>query len=209
MNILAIGAHPDDVEIGCGGFLIKSSKIGHKVYVLCVTRGDFTGLGQVREAEARKCAEDMGAEKIIFLDYRDTELVAEGKLINDIEKVVNEVKPGLVLTHSTTDEHHDHRAVAYSTIEAARYCPNVLCYENPLTKDFKPEVYCDISEVIEQKLGLLSNYRTQEGKMYIKSDAIFGLAQYRALQSRLNVRYCEAYTVVKFKLLDDPFTCQL
>ena len=126
-----------------------------------------------------------------------------GDLVNSIEKIVEKVDPNLVLTHSAKDEHHDHRAVGSATIEAARLAPNILAYENPLTKDFVPQAYVDISDVIEEKIKLLNLYPSQRDKDYLKSNAIFGLAQYRALQSRLaNVKFAEAFQVTKFRLFD-------
>ena len=108
-----------------------------------------------------------------------------------------------MLSHSIKDDHHDHRKVGSSSIEAARYVPNFLTYENPLTKDFIPQVYVDISDQIEEKIKLLSLFESQKDKAYLKSLAIQGLAQYRALQSRIpDVKFAEAFQVLKLKLFD-------
>ncbi len=210
MNVLAVGAHPDDIEIGCGGFLLKSTSIGHDVHILIITRGEASGDPYQRETEAKKAMEFMGARSLYFGNKKDTTLIPDGKLISVIEDVIEKVKPHLVLTHSTSDEHHDHRAVGFATIEAARYYPNILAYENPLTKEFRPEVFVDISDTIKRKVELLSLYKTQENKAYLKRNAIYGLASYRAFQSRLKgIKFAEAFQVMKFKLLDTPFLCQL
>ena len=205
MRILAVGAHPDDVEIGCGGFLIKTAKKGHEVYILVLTLGEASiGSSGDREEEARQSAKAIGAKKIWFGGFRDTELTINGKLVNAIEDVVKKVKPDLVFTHCVEDEHHDHQATGDSTIEAARYVANVFAYENPLTKTFAPKVFVDITEIIEQKVNLLSFFLSQKDKIYLKKEAIFGLAQYRALQSRLeNVRFAEAYQVVKLSFVGE------
>ena len=210
MNILAIGAHPDDIEIGCGGFLLKSTAIGHEVHILIITYGEASGDPHQREIEAKKAVEFIGARGLYFGNKRDTALVPDGTLISVIEEIIEKVKPHLILTHSTSDEHHDHRAVGFATIEAARYYPNILAYENPLTKEFRPEVFVDISDTIKRKVKLLSVYKTQENKAYLKRNAIYGLASYRAFQSRLKgIKFAEAFQVIKFKLLDKPFLCQL
>ncbi|HEX2614083.1 MAG TPA: hypothetical protein VHL10_01205, partial [Nitrososphaera sp.] len=120
--------------------------------------------------------------------------------------------PDIVITHSLGDTHHDHRAIAASTVEAGRFIPSILSYEIPVTKEFKPQVYYDISDVMDDKIELINIFWSQRSKMFLKSNAIKGLAEYRALQSRLNtsVTCVEAFEVQKlcfgkeFKLLKVP-----
>ena len=111
-------------------------------------------------------------------------------------------KPDLVITHPTTDTHHDHRMVAEASIEAGRNVSNILSYEMPLTKGFDPHIYYDISDTMDAKLELLSLFQSQSHKMFLESKAIKGLAQYRALQSRLgsDVSYAESFQIVKVAL---------
>jgi LmbE family N-acetylglucosaminyl deacetylase len=200
MRILAIGAHPDDVEIGAGGLLLKTARSNNEVYIYILTFGEAGGTDiATREMEARASARTIGAREIGFGGFEDTKLQPDGVLVNSIERMVNHVRPDLVLTHSTRDEHHDHRAVGSSAIEAARNCPRILAYENPLTKDFVPQYYVDISDVIGDKVILLSLFDTQKDKVYLIPDAIRGLAQYRAYQSRVSmIRFAEAFQVVKW-----------
>ncbi|MGA6990204.1 MAG: hypothetical protein WBX81_07300, partial [Nitrososphaeraceae archaeon] len=107
-----------------------------------------------------------------------------------------------VYTHPQGDTHHDHRAVVSATFEAARFIPNVLSYEMPLTKDFRPQLYYDISDVIDEKIELLKIFTSQSEKIFLNSNAIKGLSQYRALQSRLgsDVIAAEAFEVMKIGL---------
>jgi hypothetical protein len=101
-----------------------------------------------------------------------------------------------------TDTHHDHRAVAEATIEAGRNVSTVLSYEMPLTKGFEPNIYYDISDSMDAKLELLSMFESQSHKIFLESRAIKGLAQYRALQSRMgsDVLYSESFQIVKAAL---------
>jgi len=204
LKILAVGAHPDDVEIGCAGLLLKAIKSEHDVYVYILTRGEAGGSdGENREKEAKKSARTIGVKELWFGGFSDTRLAPDGVIINSIESIINKIQPNLVLSHSIKDDHHDHRKVGSSSIEAARYVPNFLTYENPLTKDFIPQVYVDISDQIEEKINLLSLFESQKDKAYLKSLAIQGLAQYRALQSRIpDVKFAEAFQVLKLKLFD-------
>ena len=212
MNILAIGAHPDDIELGCGGTLLKASRQGHNVFMYTLTRGAASGDPEQRTKELMQSAKFIGAKRLWIDNFEDTKLSLSSELINHIEFFINKSDPDIVLSHSLGDTHHDHRAIAASTVEAGRFIPNILAYEIPVTRDFKPQVYYDISDVIDDKIELINIFWSQRSKMFLKSNAIKGIAEYRALQSRLNtqVTCVEAFEVQKlcfnkeFNLLKVP-----
>jgi len=212
MNILAIGAHPDDIELGCGGTLLKASRQGHNIFMYTLTRGAASGDPEQRTGELMKSAKFIGAKRLWIDNFEDTKLSLSSDLINHIEFFINKADPDIVITHSLGDTHHDHRAIAASTVEAGRFTPNILAYEIPVTRDFHPQVYYDISDVIDDKIELINIFWSQRTKMFTKSNAIKGIAEYRALQSRLNtqVTCVEAFEVQKmcftkeFKLLKVP-----
>jgi LmbE family N-acetylglucosaminyl deacetylase len=205
MNILAIGAHPDDVELGCGGTLLKAARQGHNVYMYNITRGSASGDPGMRVQELICSSDLIGVSTLWIDDFEDTKLSLSNQLINHIEYFIGKSKPDLVYTHSGCDNHHDHRAIAEATIEAGRFVPNIVAYEMPVTRDFKPQVYSDISDVIDEKIKLLNIFYSQRDKMFIKSNAIRGLANYRALQSRLDpsITSVEAFEVVKLGFASD------
>ncbi len=202
MNILAIGAHPDDIELGCGGLLIKAARNGHTVFLYNLTRGEKAGDPQSRVEELRRSAKYIGAKALYIDRFPDTQLALSSDLINHIESCVNICRPDLVITHPMTDTHHDHRIVAEASIEASRNVSTILSYEMPLTKNFDAHLYYDISDSMDAKLELLSVFESQSHKIFLESKAIRGLAQYRALQSRLgsDVSYAESYQIVKVAL---------
>jgi len=202
MNILAIGAHPDDIEIGCGGMLIKAVRNGHSVYLYNITQGEKAGDPQKRSAELNRTARYIGAKALYIDRFPDTQLSLTSDLINHIESCVSVCRPDLVITHPMTDTHHDHRVVAEASIEAGRNVSSMLSYEMPLTKGFDPHIYYDISDTMDAKLELLSLFQSQSHKMFLESKAIRGLAQYRALQSKLGseVPYVESFQIVKVAL---------
>jgi LmbE family N-acetylglucosaminyl deacetylase len=202
MNILAIGAHPDDIELGCGGLLIKAVRNGHSVYLYNITQGEKAGDPQQRIGELRSTARYIRAKALYIDRFPDTQLSLTSDLINHIESCVTLCKPDLLITHPMTDTHHDHRVVAEASIEAARNVSNILSYEMPLTKGFDPHIYYDISDTMDAKLELLSLFQSQSHKIFLESRAIKGLAQYRALQSRLgsDVSYAESFQIVKVAL---------
>lgn len=211
LKILAIGAHPDDVEIGCGGVLSKLKKIGHEINIYILTYGEAGGGSEEdRRAEATTSAKILGVKEIYFGEFKDTKLLPNGELVNSIEKIVNKINPDMVLTHSPRDEHHDHKAAGSATTEAARYVQNILNYENPLTKDFTPQIFVDITNEIEEKISLLSCFESQREKTYLKNNAIYGLAQYRAYQSRIQgIQFAEAFQVTKLGLFSACEICLL
>ena len=195
---MAIGAHPDDVEIGCGGALLAASELGHDIYIYVATRGEKSGDPEVREDETRKTSELIRATKIKIADFPDTQLKRDGELIDSIESFVRETEPELVFTHSQNDQHHDHQAIALSAIEACRFVPNLLAYESPSARNFQPQAFIDVSDVISKKLKLLDVFMSQRGKKYLRKNAIVGLAEYRAYQSRVEqIKYAEAFEVSK------------
>ncbi|MDA4117186.1 MAG: PIG-L family deacetylase [Thaumarchaeota archaeon] len=207
MNILAIGAHPDDIELGCGGLLIKAAREGHDVFMYTLTRGGASGEPRERTEELKRSAKFIGAKDVQIDDFEDTKLTPGPELINHIESYLHVVDPDLIIMHSEKDIHHDHRAIATATIEAARASSNILSYEIPLTKEFQPEIYYDISDVIDEKVELIEIFWSQNTKLFLKANAIKGLAEYRALQSRLgpSINYVETFEVVKL-CLDKQFT---
>ncbi|MDQ4050365.1 MAG: PIG-L family deacetylase [Thermoproteota archaeon] len=213
MNILAIGAHPDDIELGCGGLLLKAARQDHhNIFMYTLTRGGASGDPEERTKELMQSAKSIGAKRLWIDNFEDTKLSLSSDLINHIEFFIKKADPDIVLTHSLGDTHHDHRAIAASTMEAGRFVPNILAYEIPVTRDFKPQVYYDISDVMDEKIELINIFLSQRSKSFLQSNAIRGLAQYRALQSRFDnsVSCVEAFEVQKlffgkdFKLLNIP-----
>jgi len=213
MNVLAIGAHPDDIELGCGGLIIKAARQGHNIFMYCLTKGAASGNPKQRTDELRRSAKFIGAKKLWIDDFEDTKLSANSDLINHIEHVINSVNPDLILTHSKNDTHHDHRAIGIATVEAGRLNSNIFSYEIPLTVNFYPQVYYDITDVVDEKIELIDIFWSQHSKLYLKANAIKGLAEYRALQTRFNttIKYVEAYEVLKlcldkeFRLFNVPY----
>jgi LmbE family N-acetylglucosaminyl deacetylase len=213
VRILAIGAHPDDIELGCGGMLIKAAREGHDVFMYTLTRGGASGDPKQRSEELRRSGQFIGAKHLWLDNFEDSKLSVTNDLIGHIEHFINKASPDLILTHSYGDIHHDHRAIAVATVEAARFNSNVLSYEIPLTRNFDPKIFYDVSDVIYEKVELIEIFWSQQSKLYLKANAIKGLAEYRALQSRLNtgVKYVEAFEVLKmcfdknFQLLTIPY----
>ena len=199
MNILAIGAHPDDIEIGCGGTLIKYSDRGHKVFSLVMTGGGEGGQAQVRRDEQQKARTIMGVEKVFWGGYKDTHLEVNQKLISKIELVISELNPNFIFCHYPEDTHQDHRHLSMATQSAARNLRNVLFYEGPTSHGFNPQVFVDIGETLERKIEALKAHESQVTKTNIEDLSIVEIARssanFRGIQGR--VKYGEAFSPLR------------
>lgn len=196
-RILAIGAHPDDIEIGCSATLARALDSGHVVWGLILTRGEKGGRAEVRPREARTSAEFLGMEQVRVLDFPDTRLNEQIAEIRDaIEQMVREFKPDIVLTHSSHDLHQDHRAVHEATLQAARNIRSILCYESPsVTPEFHPTLFVDIGDYIDVKVESIKEHWDQHAKPYMQEEQIRAKAVFRGGQARC--RYAEGFEVVR------------
>ena len=199
MQILAIGAHPDDIEFGCGGTLFKYTAKGHQAHLMIMTRGDQGGDPTVREKEQTESQAILGIDRIYWSDYQDTKLVVDKEMINKIEAVIAEVNPDFILTHFPDDTHQDHRHLAQATISATRYVQNVMFFEGPTTQNFTPNVYVDISAGLETKIRALTAHHSQIEKTNIEDMSIVELARstanFRGIQGR--VKFAEAFSSLR------------
>lgn len=199
MNILAIGAHPDDIEIGCGGTLIKYAQKGYHVYLLILTYGEIGADPQIREKEQEESAKLMGAKQVFWGGFRDTHLPQDRPLITVIENVIKNVDPQVVFINNLFDVHQDHRSAAKACLSATRYIKEVLYYEVPTTQDFQPQVFVDIGDVLDKKLELLKVHASQVDRTRVENLSILEVAQscanFRGFQGR--VKYAEGFSAVR------------
>ena len=199
MNILAIGAHPDDIEYGCAGTLIKYAERGHRIYLMVLTEGQEGGSSETRKQEQKNAAELMSVQKIFWGGYHDTQLPLSKELIEKIEEVLGEVNPDLILVNYGDDTHQDHRILTQATMSATRYVRNVLFFEVPTTQNFNPQVFVDISDTLEQKFKVLEAHASQVMKTNIEDMYIIELAQanatFRGIQGR--AKFAEAFAPLR------------
>jgi LmbE family N-acetylglucosaminyl deacetylase len=194
--VLAVGAHPDDVEIGCGGLLSAHAARGDEVAIITLTRGARGGTTATREDESRAAARMLGAR--LFLENgEDTRLPDNDPTLRAIQAAIEEVGPHTVYTHSAHDLHQDHRAVHQATMVAGRRVPTIACYQSPsATVDFKPNRFVGIDDFVERKLDLLACFGSQvKTRDYLESDVIVATARYWSRYG--GGRYTEPLEVVQ------------
>jgi LmbE family N-acetylglucosaminyl deacetylase len=199
MNILAIGAHPDDIEIGCGGSLIKYAEHGHQVHLMILTSGEHGGNRSARRKEQTDAARVVGAKRIFWGQYEDTKVGVDRQLIQRIERVIAKVDPLFIFVHYGDDTHQDHRHLATCTVTATRYTRNVLFYEGPTTQNFTPTVFVNIGSVLDRKLEALRAHDSQVMKTNIEGLSILDVARssahFRGIQGR--VRSAEGFVPLR------------
>lgn len=182
MRILAVGAHPDDLEILAAGTLARYVREGHEVIAAHASLGD-KGHGEIphhevprtRRSEARSAAEIIGATSTT-LGFRDGEIEPNDENLRVVTDLIRETRPDVILTHDPNDYHGDHRAVTqmvldasfmatvpyYVSREAAHRlaCP-VYFMDTLAAIDFDPEEYVDISDTIELKKEAMRAHASQ------------------------------------------------
>ena len=201
-NVLFIGAHPDDVELGCGGTIIKHIKEGDNVFILILSRGENGQNGRkinrVNESIKGLCSAGVKKSNIKVLNIPDTDFPKERKKIFiAIEKLCKFKKIDRVYTHTKKEYHQDHIVANEETLRAARNVLDILTYESNAHTyaDFSPNFFVDIADVIDKKLSLLSFFKSQLDKDYLEVQNIKSLAKMRGYQGKNE--YAEGFEIIR------------
>jgi LmbE family N-acetylglucosaminyl deacetylase len=197
MNVLAIGAHPDDIELGCGGALACHVGRGDRVTMLVMTSGrKGASTRSSRVHEQQDAARRLGAA-LRWGGFDDGSVPDGAPAIAVIDAAVAEAGAGVMYTHAPRDSHQDHRAVAAASLAAARRLPIVLYYETPSSLGFEPTVYVDIGQELDTKLAVVRAHRSQVARAGpVDLEALAAAARFRGFQARL--RHAEAFETPRF-----------
>lgn len=183
MRVMAIGAHPDDLEISCSGTLSKLKQHGHEVILCHASDGDKghyqippEELIRIRQGEAKRAGEIIGCE-VLSLGMRDGEILADSADARHLfAEAIRSVQPDFIITHAPNDYMPDHLAVsrlvfhasflatlpAYSRPHSgAMTVPALFYMDNLAGVDFQPTIYVDITDHMEMKLRMLACHESQ------------------------------------------------
>jgi bacillithiol biosynthesis deacetylase BshB1 len=225
LDILVFGAHPDDVELGCGGTVIKEVKAGKSVGIIDLTRGELgtRGTAETRTAETKLATEIMGVairENMNFKDgfFKDD----EGHKLALIEKI-RKYQPEIVITNAVSDRHPDHGRGSEITVDACFlsglekietsqkvWRPRAI-YHYIQFNNLTPDVVVDISEEMGEKLNAVKAYSTQffnpesnESETIISSMGFLDSVSYRAkdLGRQANCEYAEGFLAHQIPKVD-------
>lgn len=196
-RVLVAGAHPDDVELACGGTIAKQVDIGHEVRGLVMSHGPSGGDEAQRVREAREGGQFLGLSRIDVRNFPDCAFTTSSReMIAAVEDAVREVQPDVILTHSAHEQHQDHHAVHHAVLRAARFHSSILCFESPsVTRAFNPSFFVDIVEYVSVKVEAVRVNRDQVDKPYMKAERIRGMSAFRGQQAK--ILHAEAFEPVR------------
>lgn len=205
-RVMAIGAHPDDVETGCMGTLLKHQAAGHDVVVVVATQGGYgeRPWAQIR-SEMERAQAVIGCDYVV-LDNPVGHYQVNWKTVSELDGVIQARRIDTVYTNWYGDSHQDHQAVFRTSLAAARkkatqrfYCYELPDYSYRSQGTFEARRYVDISAHLADKLRAMAAYETYIGPHHL--EAAKGLAAHRGLACG-NLRYAEAFEVIFETVVD-------
>jgi LmbE family N-acetylglucosaminyl deacetylase len=207
MNILAIGAHFDDVELGCGGALAKHAQNGDNVYVYVATVSGFSNQydqtvrsSEIALSEAQVAMKVLGVKELICGGFKTLEVEFVDTLNIEILKIVQDKNIDKVYSHWIGDIHHDHQALARASLHSCRHVPRMLMYRSNWyhsTMEFRGNFYIDITqqwEVKEQAIRAHVSEMERTGNKWIS----FFKNEAENAGQRIGVERAEVFEIVKW-----------
>lgn len=233
LDILAIGAHPDDVELGCGATLAKEISKGKKVGILDLTRGELgtRGTAQTRDVEATEAAAILGVMVRENLGFADGFFVNDKTHQLEIIKIIRKYQPEIVLCNALDDRHIDH-SKGSKLVSDACFLSGLMKIETSINnktqlpwrpkqvyhyiqwKPIEPDVVVDVSGFMDAKMKAVLAYKTQfydanskEPETPISSKNFTDSIEYRArdLGRLIGVEYAEGFNVERYPAVNSLF----
>ncbi|SDG74384.1 bacillithiol biosynthesis deacetylase BshB1 [Psychroflexus sediminis] len=233
LDILAIGAHPDDVELSCSGTLAKEISNGKKVGILDLTRGELgtRGTAEIRDEEARNAAEILGVSMRKNLEFSDGFFTNNTAHQLEVIKILRKYRPDVVLCNAIRDRHIDHgkgsQLVSDSCFLSGLKKIETICEGNSQREwrpkhvyhyiqwfDIEPDIVVDITGFMDKKIECIKAYKSQfydieskEPQTPISSSNFFDSITYRArnLGRFINTEHAEGFTVERYPAVDSIF----
>jgi LmbE family N-acetylglucosaminyl deacetylase len=202
LKIVCVGGHPDDPESGCAGTLARYAQLGHSVTIIYLTRGErgirgrsLEEAAQIRTGESEAACQIMGA-KAVFAGQTDGDTELNRARVDAFAKLLAAEAPDLLFTHWPVDTHMDHQIASLLAQRAAAALskqPQVYFFEvntGSQSQGFTPNVYVDISSVVEKKKAALFAHKSQNGEA-IWRDHHEPIARFRGREA--GVAFAEAF----------------
>jgi N-acetylglucosamine malate deacetylase 1 len=226
VDLLAIGAHPDDVEYGMGGTLVRHHHAGHRIGVVDLTRGELGSKGtpELRADEAREAAQVYRASFRTCLDLGDNQVAHDPPSVHQLATVIRTARPRVVVSHHPEDRHPDHRsanelvrravfAAALTTLDLGvehHVTTGLLGF--PTDRVIDGDVYVDVTDVWAERLEAMRRFASQFTAPPHEIDrTLYGIDDYlevvttraRAHGQRIGVPYAEAFVTEQGVPADD------
>lgn len=200
-RVLALGAHPDDVELGCGGSLSRLAKDGAEVHAAVFTRceDETPDDPDLRFRECEAAAVTLGLKRVRVFEFPNRQLPEHRlEVMIEMEKLQAAIQPDLVFIPFLEDPHQDHETVARAAIRAFRRRETILEFEilRYGSHTFTPSLFVDIGASIETKVAALRQYKSQFARRaYFDEESFRSLARTRGAQSGYD--YAEGFVIYK------------
>jgi N-acetylglucosamine malate deacetylase 1 len=201
-TVLAIGAHPDDLELAIGGMLARLSQESARVVMAIVS---IPSEYATRRAEAERAAQILGCELRILVDggCRRIDDIKNYQLVGMLDALVRELEPAAVLTHSANEFHRDHVTVHNACLSTQRLKPFDFFHFNPtmcrpVPVQFHPRAYVDVSTTIDLKMQAIAAHTSQFGARGLEAEMYRDLA--RLTGRMVGVKYAEGIDVGRMLL---------
>ena len=227
VDLLAIGAHPDDVEYGMGGTLVRHHHLGYRIGVVDLTRGELGSKGtpELRQREAAAAARVYGAAFRLCLDLGDNRVAATDAVVRRLAAIIRASRPRIVASHLAEERHPDHRA-AHELVRRAVFAAALSNLDLdvgehhvvgatlgfPTDRALDGDVHVDVSEVWEARLATMQAFASQfdtptlpiDQRLYGTDDHLALVAARARVQGQaIGVRYAEAFRCDRGVALDD------
>ena len=210
-NVMAIGAHPDDIEFGCSGTLCNHINSGDNVIMTIMTNTESVDgvTGDIIRTKEENQVESLNSSKIIgcnieFLPFTDLHVPFTFESVSKLESLIRKYSIDTIYTHWAGDSNQDHIATFKTTMASARYIPNVFCYEqipipriseNSMNATYYVDITNTFNKKIEASLCHSSQIKKYESQGFYVAENLSTMAKYRGIQA--NCKYAEAFQVIK------------
>ncbi len=206
MNVLGVGAHYDDLELGCSGTLITHARNGDNVTMVVITDsayenpdGKIIRTKAVAQKEGTRAAHLVGAE-LICLNYKTFMVPFDDILGKILLGFVEKLEIDIIYSHWVYDLHRDHQYAGQSTLMAGRHVPRFLMYRSNFydtEQQFRGNFYSDISDTMETKIEVIKAHESElERVRYEWLD--FFTKQHENDGQKIGVHYAECFEVVRY-----------
>ena len=233
VQVLAIAAHRDDVELTCGGTLARAAALGQATGIIDLTKGEMgtRGTAELREREATRAAEILGVRERVNLGFPDAGIFNTNETRAALVREIRRLQPAVVLAPALSGRHPDHRITAELVRDAcflaglAKYAPGsaahrpkkVLHCLSYREDHVKPTFVVDVSDVFEKKMAAIQAYESQfagavqAGEVFPTTESLFDVIRHHAAHygSLIRVRYGEPFLTFETMRVDDVAALQV
>ena len=233
VQVLAIAAHRDDVELTCGGTLARAAALGQATGIIDLTKGEMgtRGTAELREREATRAAEILGLRERVNLGFPDAGIFNTNETRAALVREIRRLQPAVVLAPALSGRHPDHRITAELVRDAcflaglAKYAPGSAAHRPKKVihclsyreDHVKPTFVVDVSDVFDKKMAAIQAYESQfagavqAGEVFPTTESLFDVIRHHAAHygSLIRVRYGEPFLTFETMRVDDVAALQV